>query len=73
MVVFPQMVTYQLGQLLGSGLIPVPTSLRHPKATLLTASAGMTLFIVAFACTLKLKSGPAPIILLAFFMYMYSG
>lgn len=68
-----QAVTYQLGMFIGSGLIPVPTSLARPKATLLTAALGMLSFVVAFACALKLNGGPFAMIVLAFFMYMYSG
>jgi hypothetical protein len=66
-------VTYQLGGFLGSALIPVPASLAHPKATLLTASLFMSAFVAAFACSLNLGGGPGVTIALAFLMYMYSG
>jgi hypothetical protein len=33
----------------------------------------MAAFVVAFACSLTLNGGPFTMIVLAFFMYMYSG
>jgi hypothetical protein len=66
-------VTYQLGAFVGSGLIPVPARLAHPKATLLAASLSMGTFVAAFACSLKLGGGPGAMIALAFVMYMCSG
>jgi hypothetical protein len=66
-------VTFQLGGFFGSALIPVPASIRYPKVTLLTASAAMLAFVGAFAAALKLYAGPITMIVLAFFMYMYSG
>lgn len=68
-----QAVTYQLGGFVGSALIPVPGSLRRPRATLLAASAAMLVFVGAFAAVLKLDGGPFAFIALAFVMYMYSG
>jgi hypothetical protein len=66
-------VAFQLGGFTGSALIPVPSSLQRPKATLLTASAAMLSFVGAFVCSLKLNGGPITMVVLAFFMYMYSG
>ena len=67
-----QAVAYQLGGFIGSALIPI-YSPKHPKATVLTSSLTMSVFIGAFVTTSKLKGGPIPMIVLAFVMYICSG
>jgi hypothetical protein len=51
----------------------MPSSLKRAKLTLLTATAAMLSFVGAFVCALKLNGGPITMVVLAFFMYMYSG